>query len=140
MTLSKKLSLLGAAALMAIGVGATLSYTKASKSVVETSATSADGDMTTIVIADNDWGFRTLWLDNFSYASGYNQALRNDYFDSAFGDESESWDKGGTTLAHHYYGTGVNLCAGGSSGPYTFLIPAWRTDFRISVQRSKESP
>ena len=38
MTLSKKLSLLGAAALMAIGVGATLSYTKASKSVVETSA------------------------------------------------------------------------------------------------------
>ena len=97
-----------------------------------------DGLYTIIEVSDSiNWNFKSLWLDNFSYADDYNSTLRNNFFDESglYGDIINEWTnayKNGQ-IGHHYYGDGVNLSRG-TNKTNTFYIPAWITDFTIEVQ------
>ncbi len=96
------------------------------------------GLMTKISIVTNTWGSnfysRTLWLDNFSYADGYNQDRRNEFVSNYYQNYVENWSNVSTTKSYHYWNTGVNLCAGGDTYPYVFYLPAWITNCTIYVE------
>lgn len=100
-----------------------------------------DGLYTIIEVSDSiNWNFKSLWLDNFSYADDYNSTLRNNFFDESglYGDIINEWTnayKNGQ-IGHHYCGDGVNLSRG-TNKTNTFYIPAWITDFTIEVQDDK---
>ena len=141
MALSKKLSLLGAAALMAIGVGATLSYTKATKSVVETSAAASEGGYTkiTLDLTGCNWKHYTLWLDNFGYADGYDQDRRNEFIESYYVNKVDDWNAQRTTKGYHYWSDGVNLATDFSNAVGVFALPSWITYCSIEAQNGDTS-
>ena len=141
MTLSKKLSLLGAAALMSIGVGATLSYTKATKSVVETSAAASEGGYTkiTLDLTGCNWSHYTLWLNDFGYAEGYDQDRRNEFIESYYVNKVDDWNAQRTTKGYHYWSGGVNLATDFSNAVGVFALPSWITYCSIEAQNGDTS-
>lgn len=99
------------------------------------------GLMTKISIVNNTWGgfySRTLWLDNFSYADGYNQNRRNEFVSNYYQNYVDNWSNISTTKSYHYYNTGVNLCAGGDTYPYVFYLPVWITNCTIYVEGNNQ--
>ena len=99
---------------------------------------SSSVDCTQLIIVDQSGGgnYRTMWLDNFGYTGDYNHDDLVAFVDSYYGSNIDNWDSAGTVRGHHYYGTGVNLCAGGSSGTYAFELPIWVSYCSIQFEGS----
>lgn len=119
---------------------------KTATCVITVSASSSidvdEGLYTTIIVKDTrKWNFRTLWLDNFEYATGYNQTQRNLFIASHYVNEIDNWDaeaqRGNRGRGYHYDSNGVNLATGEKSGTYTFQLPAWITDCSIQVENNQ---
>ena len=100
------------------------------KKTVSYSASDA-GYYTKITLNDDTgWLFRTLWIANITYASGYDKESLKDFVKSYYTTDlsSPKWNKQGTDRGYQFVddlSTGVNLCAGGSSAPYVFVLPGW---------------
>lgn len=94
--------------------------------------------VTKIVLKDSiNWYFRTFWCEDFSYASGYSVAEFRDFLKGHYvNNVTGTWDPQSTTSGYHEYNQNFNICAGGSSGTYTFYFPTWVTNFKITVQNS----
>lgn len=105
---------------------------------VKTNATAQSYSCSELVLHDEaGWCFRTLWTNNYGFSSGYTIDDFASFVSDYYGTESkDSWDKQGSTRSWHRYENGFNLCAGGTSGIYTFLFPEWVEYFSIEAQNN----
>lgn len=147
---NRKNSLIKSFALSALllfgGIGAAIGANTATNKSNAAYATSDsdDGLYTTIVLKDTiGWKFRTLWLDSFSYSSGYNQTQRNLFLAGEYLYNFESWDgtakNGERGPGYHTSGGGTNLATGEKTGTCTFHIPAWITSCSVLVEDDSHS-
>ena len=127
------------AMLLGLGVAGGLSLArKDAKSVIRVDA--AAPSVTKIVLSDAaNWCFRTLWLESFSFSSGYSADDLADFIEDYYVTEKSTWDKQGTVKSYHEYNGGYNLCAGGSTSPYTFLLPTWVTTCKVTIENNGNS-
>ena len=96
-----------------------------------------------IIISDtlgtNGWNIRTLWLDNFDYSSGYSKTDFTKFCETYYNSSISSWNKEGTTRGWKNSGNGFNLCSGGDSRTYSFLLPSWVNDCSIYIENNSNS-
>ncbi|MCR5333096.1 MAG: hypothetical protein K6E11_03650 [Bacilli bacterium] len=126
-------AVLSLAATLAVGAAVGLG-----KEALKADATPQSYNCTELDVVDQaGWSFRTLWLDGFGYSSGYSSTDLDEFIQDYYGtDLSSSWDKEGSTRGYKKYGTGYNLCAGGTSGTYEFIFPEWLEYFSIQVENN----
>ncbi len=124
-----------------VGLGATMTSEKTNVEIAK-----ADGSWTECtridVYDDAGWNFTTVWLDNFSFYSGYSFDDMEDFVEDSYVTSLDEWNKEGTTRSYHFYGSGVNLCAGDASGQgttNTFYLPWWVTNCNIAVENNSNS-
>jgi hypothetical protein len=127
-----------------LGTAATVtgvSIAQADRAVVDSQVEAAGGySCSEIIISDTlGWNIRTLWLDNFSYSTGYSKTDFTKFCETYYNSSISSWNKEGTTRGWKNSNNGFNLCAGGSSGTYSFLLPSWVEYCSINIENNSNS-
>ena len=93
-----------------------------------------------IIISDTlGWNIRTLWLDNFDYSTGYSKTDFTKFCETYYNSSISSWNKEGTTRGWKNYNDGFNLCSGGDSRTYSFLLPSWVNNCSIYIENNSNS-
>ena len=137
----RKRMLITSSLALVLGLGVAGGLSLAKKDMKSAVRVRADvPSVTKIILADDPgWCFRTLWLESFSFSSGYSSDDLADFIKDYYVTEKSTWDKQGTVKSYHEYNGNYNLCAGGSTSPYTFLLPSWVTTCKVTVENNSNS-